>query len=129
MIIGIGMDICDVGRMAEQIAEQIAAPGDGFVEAVFLPDEIAYCNGMRHPAEHFAARFAAKESVVKALAGAGGEGTFWQDIEIVREDTGQPRIALRGRLQELADGLGARKFHISLTHTATSAAAVVVVEG
>ncbi len=124
MILGIGIDQCDVARMQRQLE----ASADRFVEALFLPDEIAYCQGKHRPAEHFAARFAAKEAVVKALAAAGGEGTFWKDIEIVRSPGGHPRIELTGRLRELAAGLGVSRIHVSLTHTADLAAAVVIVE-
>jgi len=125
MIIGIGIDQCEVGRMQRQIA----AADDGFVTSVFLPDEISYCTDKRHPAEHFAARFAAKEAAIKSLAAAGGQGTFWHDIAVIREPDGRPLLALSGRLRELADGLGVRTMHVSLTHTADLAAAVVIAEG
>jgi len=125
MILGLGIDLCDVRRMRRQLDND----PDGFAGAVFKPAEIAYCNSKHRPAEHFAARFAAKEAVVKALSAAGGEGSFWQDIEIIRTADGQPRVELSGRLRELADGLGAAGIHLSITHTDDMAAAVAVVEG
>ena len=125
MILGIGIDQCDVRRMRKQLEASV----DGFVASVFLPAEIAYCTHKHRPAEHFAARFAAKEAVLKALATGGGAGTFWQDIEVVKEADGRPRLELEGRLRELADGLGVRTIHVSLTHTADLAAAVVIAEG
>ena len=125
MILGIGIDQCDVRRMSRQMD----SPEDEFVTSVFNPAEIAYCTQKHRPAEHFAARFAAKEAVLKALAGAGGEGTFWQDIQIVNEPSGRPQVALDGRLRVLADELGVRTIHVSLTHTAELAAAVVIAEG
>jgi holo-[acyl-carrier protein] synthase len=124
MIIGVGIDLCDVRRMQRQLEAD-----DGFAATVFLPDEIAYCSPKHHPAQHYAARYAAKEAVVKALATAGGEGTFWLDIEIVRRPDGQPCAALRGRLRDLADDLGVAGIHLSLTHTDDTAAAVAIVEG
>ena len=124
MILGIGIDLCDVDRMRRQLDTD----PDGFIAAVFLPDEIVYCTAKHRPAEHFAARFAAKEAVVKALATAGDPGTFWHDIEVVRAPDGSPHAELRGRLRDLADKLGVRAIHLSITHTADMAAAVAVVE-
>jgi holo-[acyl-carrier protein] synthase len=125
MILGIGIDQCEVGRMRRQLE----ADPDGFVAAVFLPAEISYCNAKRHPAELFAARFAAKEAAIKALAAAEGQGTFWHDLEVTNEHGGGPALALSGRLRQLADALGVRTMHVSLTHTADQAAAVVIAEG
>ena len=124
MILGLGIDQCDVRRVRNRLDTD-----PGFTASVFLPAEISYCSAKRHPAEHFAARFAAKEAVVKALARAGGRGTFWLDIEIVHEPGGQPRPVLSGRLGDLAAGLGVRTVHVSLTHTADHAAAVAIAEG
>ena len=125
MILGIGIDQCDVRRMRRRLD----GPTDGFVSSVFRPAEITYCMSKHLPEEHFAARFAAKEATVKALAAAGGQGSFWQDIEIIHEQDGRPRLELGGRLRELAEGLGLRTLHVSLTHTAETAAAVVIAEG
>lgn len=124
MILGLGIDQCDVHRVRSRLDTD-----PGFAASLFLPAEIAYCTSKRHPAEHFAARFAAKEAVVKALANAAGRGTFWLDIEITHESGGQPRPVLSGRLGELATGLGVRSIHVSLTHTADMAAAVAIAEG
>lgn len=124
MILGIGIDQCEVRRMHRQLDP----PANGFVTSVFRPAEIAYCSAKHHPAEHFAARFAAKEAALKALAAAEGEGSFWLDMEIINESDGRPRLELGGRLGELAGKLGVRTIHVSLTHTADLAAAVVVVE-
>ena len=124
MILGLGIDHCEVPRMRRHIEND----QDGFIESVFLPAEISYCSEKHRPAEHFAARFAAKEAVVKALADAGGEGSFWHDVEVVRETDGRPRLELNGRLKELADALGVRKLHVSLTHISEVAAAVVIAE-
>ena len=125
MILGTGIDLCEVSRMQAKIQ----APADEFVAQVFLPGEVAYCEAKRHSAEHFAARFAAKEAVVKALAGADGEGSFWQDIEIMNEPDGRPVVVLHGRAKEMADALGVRRVFVSLTHTRDFAAATVVLEG
>jgi holo-[acyl-carrier protein] synthase len=125
MILGTGIDLCDVSRMEAKIK----APADEFVAQVFLPGEIAYCGSKHHPAEHYAARFAAKEAVVKALADTGGKGSFWLDIEISNEQDGRPVVRLHGRARELADALGVRRVLVSLTHIREMAAATVVLEG
>lgn len=124
MILGIGTDLFDVDRMRRQLESDA-----DFAASVFTPREIAYCTVKRDPAPHFAVRFAAKEAVVKALADAEGEGTFWRDAEILRRDDGKPSLDLSGRLAELAAGLKVRRIHLSLTHTDQLAAATVVLEG
>jgi len=125
MILGTGIDLCEVSRMGAKVQ----APEGEFVAQVFLPAEIAYCGTKRHPAEHFAARFAAKEAVVKALSGTDGVGSFWQDIEIMNQQDGRPVVRLHGRAKEVADALGVRRVFVSLTHTRDLAAATVVLEG
>ncbi len=124
MILGIGIDLFEVQRMHKQLE----APEDGFITSVFLPSEISYCQQKHYPAQHFAARFAAKEATLKALASTGGQGTFWLDIEISNASDGRPIIELSGRLSELAREIGTRSLHVSLTHTATQAGAVVIAE-
>ena len=124
MILGIGTDLFDVDRMRRQLE------GDAeFSASVFTPSEIAYCAAKRDPAPHFAARFAAKEAALKALADAGGAGSFWQDAEVQRRNDGKPTLELSGRLADLAAGLEVRRIHLSLTHTDQLAAATVVLEG
>ena len=125
MVLGIGIDLCDVARMREQVA----APSDEFVDQVFLPDEIAYCRAKHFPAEHFAARFAAKEAVLKALGEAAGQGSFWRDIEIRNEKDGRPVARLHGRALEMAERLQVRRVFLSMTHIRDLAAATVVLEG
>jgi holo-[acyl-carrier protein] synthase len=125
MILGTGIDLCEVSRMQAKVQ----ASADDFIARVFLPGEIAYCGSKRNPAEHYAARFAAKEAVVKALADTGGQGSFWLDIEISHEQNGRPVVRLHGRARELAGALGVRRVFVSLTHIREMAAATVVLEG
>jgi holo-[acyl-carrier protein] synthase len=125
MILGTGIDLCDV----ERIRAKLQATEEEFLQAIFLPGEIAYCRAKHHPAEHFAARFAAKEAVVKALADARGEGSFWLDIEIRNEQDGRPVVRLHGRAHAMADRLKVRRVLLSMTHTRDLAAATVVLEG
>ena len=121
MIIGVGVDIIDVERI--QAALSHARTGERFRARVFTAEESAYCGRRRHAAESFAARFAAKEAMMKALGHAYG----WREIEVIRAD-GPPTLRLHGRAQERAAQLGVRHIHLSLSHTATLAIAYVIAE-
>lgn len=124
MIVGIGTDLLDVGRMARELARE----GAGFRDEVFTPVEVSYCEARAHPARHFAARFAAKEAFWKAIGVPGGPAPL-RDVEVVRPEDGPPRLVLSGRACEEAARLGVSRAHVSLTHTATLASASVLLEG
>jgi holo-[acyl-carrier protein] synthase len=124
MILGIGTDLLDVARMAMELKEK----GGGFRDAVFTPSEIRYCEAKRYPARHFAARFAAKEALFKALSGSASRGS-WREAEVVRSGNAQPRLLLHGHLRETADRLGVTSILVSLSHTDGLAVASVVLQG
>jgi holo-[acyl-carrier protein] synthase len=124
MILGIGTDLLEVARMEKELTKE----GGGFRDAVFTPSEIAYCEGKRYPARHFAARFAAKEALVKALP-APGVAPRLRDVEVERTEAGAPHLVLHGRILEAADRLGVKKILVSLSHTDRLATASVVLEG
>ncbi|MBK9089611.1 MAG: holo-ACP synthase [Holophagales bacterium] len=124
MIVGIGTDLLDVGRMAGELARE----GAGFRDDVFTTGEIAYCEAHAHPARHFAARFAAKEACWKAL-GVPGDGVSLRDVEVEKPEAGPPRLVLRGRANAVAEALGVKRALVSLSHTSTLAQASVVLEG
>jgi holo-[acyl-carrier protein] synthase len=127
MIIGIGMDICDVRRMARELS----LPDGGFRDVVFTPGEIAYCESRRYPARHYAARFAAKEAVLKALGApkvSTDAGSF-REVEVTVSEAGPRQVALAGRLAVLAHQRHVGGIHLSLTHDCGQAIANVVVEG
>lgn len=123
LIIGIGTDIIEI----ERIKQAVMASAGRFATKVFTPEEIAYCQGKKNPYPSFAARFAAKEAVLKAL-GCGFSGVRWQDIEVVKQD-GAPRILLRGKTLEIARGLGVSQVMISLAHSNSHAVAYAVALG
>jgi holo-[acyl-carrier protein] synthase len=126
MIIGIGMDICDVRRMARELSR----PDGGFRDCIFTPDEIAYCESRRNPAQHYAARFAAKEAVFKALGApkpAMDAGSF-REVEVRVSEEGPRRVSLGGRLAVLAHARRVGGIHLSLTHDCGQAIANVVLE-
>ena len=125
MIVGIGTDLLDVGRMARELARE----GAGFRDDVFTPAEIAYCEAHAHPARHFAVRFAAKEACWKALGRPGR-----RRLAEGRRGRRGRRPVLRasscaGRAKEEADRLGVQRALVSLSHTSTLAPASVVLEG
>lgn len=101
-----------------------------FAARVFTPGERAYCDsrGAGAAAQHYAARFAAKEAAMKALGTGWSGGLSWHDVEVVRADSGAPALALTGRALELFRLSGANRAHLSLSHTAEHAIAQVIFE-
>jgi len=122
MIVGIGVDITEVHRI--RAALDNPRTGARFRTRVFTDEENAYCARRRNGHESFAARFAAKEAMMKVLGGAFG----WRDIEVVRTN-GPPHIRLHGRARARADALGVRSIRLSLSHTQENAIAYVIAEG
>ena len=124
MILGIGTDLLDVARVANELEKE----DGGFRESIFTPSEIAYCERRRYPARHFAVRFAAKEALFKALSGAAPHD-FWREVEVQRAEDSVPCLRLHGRVREAADRLGVKRVLVSLSHTREMAVASVVLEG
>jgi holo-[acyl-carrier protein] synthase len=121
MIKGIGVDIIEI----ERIRENIESLGDQFLEKIFTPLEIAYCSEKANRAQHFAARFAAKEAVSKALS-TGWAGEFrWKDAELTNDSTGQPHITLYGSLRT---ALAGDSIFVSISHSHSHVVAMVVIE-
>jgi len=125
MILGLGIDIVEVARIAASMTKL----GDAFVERLLLPEEIAYCRSHKDPAPFVAARFAAKEAIAKAFGTGIGAELSWHDMEIRRKESGEPYVVLHGRGQALLTARRARTLHLTLTHTAQSAAATAILEG
>ena len=124
MIIGIGHDLFEVSRMEDRLR----GDHERFRETIFTSGEIAYCETKLHPAEHYAARFAAKEALLKALAVDGQGGLVWREAEILNEPSGKPHVYLYGSLQDRARDLHVQNIFVTLSHTAGFAAANVVLE-
>ena len=125
MILGTGMDIIEVARIASSFEKF----GERFVNRILLPDEIAYCLTKRQPAPFLAVRFAAKEAVSKAFGTGIGAQLGWRDIEIRRKESGEPFVVLHGKGQELFEARGGKNLHVSLSHTEHYAAATAILEG
>jgi holo-[acyl-carrier protein] synthase len=115
-VIGVGIDVVDIDRFAQSLERTPALR-----ERLFTPAERS------RPVASLAARFAAKEAIAKALGAP--VGLAWHDAEIVSEETGRPRFDLRGTVAARAEALGATQVHVSLSHDAGIASAVVVLEG
>ncbi len=125
MIISIGMDIVEINR----IGRSMKTYKGRFCEKHFTQSERDYCSSKRKPAQHYAARFAAKEAVFKALEGPWPDGCGHIDVEIMVEDSGKPFIKLSDTLAIEFKKAGMKNIFLSLTHTKQSAAAVVIIEG
>ncbi|HLH04707.1 MAG TPA: holo-ACP synthase [Bryobacteraceae bacterium] len=125
MIIGIGTDLAEVPRVADSIARF----GQRFLDRVYTPRERTYALSKANAAERFAARFAAKEAGMKAIGTGWRRGVRWQDFEVVNQASGRPILQLAGVARQIADDLGVRAVHLSLTHTKEMALAVVILEG
>jgi holo-[acyl-carrier protein] synthase len=124
MIVGLGMDIAEVDRIAAAIERH----GRTFLTRVFTPAEIAYCEKHRNRTERFAGRFAAKEAAMKALGTGWRHGVRWVDIEVVREPSGKPALKLSGASRAIADRLGVKNIALTITHTGNTALAQVIFE-
>ena len=124
MILGTGIDLVEVARIAASYEKY----GEAFVNRVLLPEELSYCLAHKNPAPFLAARFAAKEAVVKAFGTGIGAELGWLDIEVRRHESGAPYVVLHGRGRELFAARGARQLHLSLTHTGHYAAATAILE-
>ncbi len=111
-ILGIGIDIVETTRI-EQSVDRF---GERFLNRCFWPDEIAYCQQMKFPALHLAARFAAKEAISKAFGTGIGRELGWKDLEIRRHDSGAPYVVLHGKGLDLAARQGVAEVLVSLSH-------------
>jgi holo-[acyl-carrier protein] synthase len=125
VIRGVGIDVVEVTRMERVLNSSWS---HRFVRRVFLPEEIEVCVTAARPAQAYAARFAAKEALVKALGTGFSRGITPGMILVQGGDRTQPRIKLRAEAQDVAQSMNVSGIHVSLTHTSHTACAVVVIE-
>ena len=125
MIVSIGIDIIEIRRVREALART-----PRLRERVFTEAERAYCDsrGAAAAAQHYAARFAAKEAAFKALGTGWRGGLSWHHVEVASDEAGAPRLQLSGHARELFERLGATHAHLSLSHTTEHAVAQVIFE-
>ena len=117
-----GVDLVEVPRVKRMIEKY----GDRFVQRVFTKSEIEYCKDKKRKYEHFAARFAAKEAVLKLVGTGLVKGTSWADVEIGRGKNGKPSVMTKGNVSKKIKTLGINQISISLSHTAGYAIAFAV---
>ena len=122
MIYGIGIDVVEVGRIEAAIANL----GDAFLDRLFTKREQEYCSKQNRPALYFAARFAAKEAVSKALGTGIGAQAGWLDMEVERAESGAPKMVFTGRAAEFLASEGIADVQVSLSHAKEYAAANAV---
>lgn len=124
MIYGTGVDIVEIKRFQRFLDKG----NDTMFQRLFTSGEIAYCSAKKFSAQHYALRFAAKESFLKALGTGLRDGLSWQDIEVVNDALGKPELKLYRRAQEMFRDAGLTGCFLSLSHDAGCAIAMVVLE-
>jgi len=126
MILGLGLDLVEVARIERILGDDAPGRARRFLDRCFTRGEQATCEARRDRASGYAARFAAKEAVVKALGAPSG--VRWTDVEVVRAG-GPPRVRLAGAAEAAARSRGVSRVHLTLTHDGGMAAAAAVLEG
>ncbi|MBF9067881.1 holo-ACP synthase [Streptacidiphilus fuscans] len=122
MIIGVGIDVAEISRFEEALRRTPA-----LADRLFVDDELTLPSGERRGIASLAARFAAKEAVAKALGAPGN--LEWTDAIVRTEPSGRPLLTVRGTVAACAERLGVKSWHLSLSHDAGVASAVVIAEG
>jgi len=124
MIVGIGVDLVKISRI-----EKAGKAHQGFLERVFTQREREYCERQKFPAQHYAARFASKEAILKAYGTGLSAGMKWTDIEVLHGDGGGPIVNISGRIKDLKDLRGVKQILLSYSHDEGYAVAHVVLAG
>lgn len=123
MIKGTGIDIIEVERI-----RSVMERDTGFRDKIFTPEEIQYCESKKNKYQHYAARFSAKEALMKAIGTGWRFGIRFADIEVFHNDLEQPQIKVSGKANELLSDLAISKIHVSLSHLKELATAIVIIE-
>lgn len=124
MIVGSGVDLCEVDRIKKAIERH----GRRFIDRIYTSREIAYCDPKANRFERYAARFAAKEAGMKAIGTGFRKGVTWQDFEVGHLPGGRPTLYFHGKAAEFAKALRVRNVALSITHTSVQAMALVILE-
>jgi holo-[acyl-carrier protein] synthase len=124
-IIGHGVDLVRIDRIEEMVRDH----AERFLERCFTVGELGYCLGRKRQGEHLAARFAAKEAVLKAMGKGLADGMTWTEVEVVRSASGVPEVVLSGRAAVVAREMGIARVLVSLSHTDDHAMASAIAVG
>ncbi len=124
MIVGTGIDLVEIGKLRAAMERR----GERLRNRIFTPGEIRYCDGRPNSFQHYAARFAAKEALFKAIGTGWSGGVGWRDAEVRNRTNGKPDLLLSGKALEVARQLGAVRYQVSLSHTDRYAVAQVILE-
>ncbi|MEQ8304676.1 MAG: holo-ACP synthase [Cyclobacteriaceae bacterium] len=123
MIAGIGVDMIEVKRVKAKIVKE-----RGFREQTFSAEEIEYCENQQKPFLHYAARFCVKEAFLKAAGVGFSMGFALSDIIVATLPSGQPHLQLQKQYINLAEEQHWKNFHVSISHLASIATAIVIIE-
>jgi holo-[acyl-carrier protein] synthase len=123
VIFGIGIDIIEIKRV-----EKLSARGRQYLETIFTENEMDFCEAKARKHEHYAAQYAAKEALLKALGTGWQGGLAYSDIEIIHEESGQPKVFVRGKVKKYFDQHKIQQTSISMSHTRETAIAVIILE-
>ena len=123
MIFGTGIDIIEVDRVKDQISKI-----NGLKEEIFTKREIGYCESKKNKAQHYAARFAAKEAFFKAIGTGWRDGLAFIEIEIVNNELGKPEIFLHGKTKKFSERNAIKNIHVSLSHIKNLVTAIITLE-
>jgi holo-[acyl-carrier protein] synthase len=122
MIVGLGIDLTSIEKIAASLQSE------AFRRKVFSADEIAACEALANPAEHFAGKFAAKEALMKAIGKGIRQEVWFSQIEVLNDPAGAPYLRLNGEAGQTVQTLGATCIHVSITHAGGLAVAVVILD-
>jgi holo-[acyl-carrier protein] synthase len=103
--------------------------GEQFIDRVYTPAEVRYCQARQRSTQHFAARWAAKQAILKALGVGSTKGVAWADVEIRRDSSGRPAVAARGAIKDLVERQGVGEILVSFSHCRTHATAYAIALG
>ena len=124
-VVGIGTDIVECLRIAQMIERH----GELFINRVFTPSEIRYCQTRPLATQHYAGRWTAKEAILKSIGADGRKGISWRDVEIRNDSSGRPVVGLRGGARDVVEHLGIRQILVSIGHCRSHATAHAIALG
>jgi holo-[acyl-carrier protein] synthase len=124
-IIGLGTDITECLRIARMIDRH----GELFIERVYTPEEIIYCQNRKQSTQHFTGRWAAKEAILKAIGTGWRKGISWRDMDVRNNNLGKPVVVVRGGVRDVCEQLGIREIMVTISHCHTHATAVAIAVG